>query len=80
MDIFKHTIVCMAAVALCMGSRLVNIGEFVSDTRSEDSLTQCLSSLKMFANIAFVFLVFVFICRKILIERFLAEVDIFTSV
>ena len=46
-DIWNTNIVCVTAIVLSMGTQFVNKEEIVSGTRSEDSVTLCLSSLRV---------------------------------
>ena len=46
-DIWNTNIVCVTAIVLSMGTQFVNKEEIVSGTPSEDSVTLCLSSLRV---------------------------------
>ena len=48
-------IVCVTAIILSMGTKFVNKEEIVSGTRSEDSVTLRLSSLRVFTGKMFSF-------------------------
>ena len=47
---------CVTAIILSMGTQFVNKEEIVSGTRSEDSVIQCLSSLRVLTEMYVYFL------------------------
>ena len=57
---------CVTAIVLSMGTQFVNKEEIVSGTPSEDSVTPCLSSLRMLTEMY----IYIFFCLVIyLIEK-----------
>ena len=58
-------IVCVTAIVLSMGTQFVNKEEFVSGTRSEDSVTQCLSSLRVLTEMY----IYIFFCLVVLFDK-----------
>ena len=61
-DIWNTNVVCVTAIVLSMGTQFVNREEIVSGTRSEDSVTLCLSSLRVLTEMyIYIFLLSCFI-------------------
>ena len=61
-DIWNTNIVCVTAIVLSMGTQFVNKEEIVSGTHNADSVTLCLSSLRVLTEMyIFIFLLSCFI-------------------
>ena len=54
---------CLTAIVLSMGTQFVNKEKFVSGTRSEDSVTLCLSSLRVLTEM------YIFFCLVVLFDK-----------